>query len=140
MAKRARAFCVREGLCDPQCHSPHYLEPDLIESDHRWDEIVSKEEKLKEEFERKQKSQEQEYGEYVDPQPCFPPRHEVSQIKLPSYIDVHDHIAIKAKLHELEFSREQAKEVACYYRDRFYESKIKIKEVKSKNSLIQVEY
>ena len=139
IAKKMRAFCVREGSCDHQCHSPHCLEPDATESDHRWDDIISKEKKLRDAFESREERLEQEYGEYVDPQPCFPPRHEVSQIKLPSYIDVHDRIAITTKLHELESSREQAKEVACYYRDRFYEFKIKIKELESKNFNIQVE-
>jgi len=134
---RQKAFCV----CgyDYQDHIPHYVEPDSTESDHRWDDIIMKEKKVQEELEREKDILESKYGKYVDPQPCFSPRSEVSQIKLPIYIDVHDRIALKAKMLELESSREQAKEVACYYRDRFYESKIKIEELKLRNSETQVE-
>ena len=43
IAKKIRAFCVREGSCDHLCHNHHCLEPDATQSDHRWDDIISKE-------------------------------------------------------------------------------------------------
>jgi len=130
---------VHEG-CDPAEHQCHYLEPDPSESDHRWDDIITKEKEIQDQMKRRADNLEQHFGDYVDTQPCFPPSREVSNIQIPQYIDMADRISIKSKMYELEASREQAKELACFYRDRFYESKVKIKELETKNSQIEVNH
>ena len=116
------------------------MEPDPTESDHRWDGIIRKEQEIAHKVKRKAYNLEQRFGDYVDTQPRFPPCSEVAEIQILHYIDVADRISIKAKMYELEASREQAKEVACYYRDRLYESKVMIKELETKNSEIEAEH
>jgi len=137
--KRMRPFCVRNDSCSPVDHECHDLEPDTTESDHRWDDIIMKEKEIMEELQSRKEILEKQYGDYTDPQPCFAPKTEVSKFKLPSYMEVHDRISVKAFMYDLESVREQAKEVACYYRDRFYESKVKIKELEARNAEIQAE-
>ena len=98
-----------------------------------------KEKEVMEELQANKDNLKLKHGEYVDSQPCFPPKSEISKLQLPNYIHLHDRISLKATMYDLESSREQAKEVACYYRDRFYESKIKIKELEARNAQIQSE-
>lgn len=81
--------------------------------------------------------QEKPYGDYSDSQPCFHPKNEVSEFKLPSYIEVHDRISVKAFMHDLESGREQAKEVACYYCNRFYARNTEIEEGLRKSQKVQ---
>ena len=66
-------------------------------------------------------------------QPCLPPSSEVSRIQLPKYLNVIDRVDIKAKMVELEMSRENAKEIARHYRDRCSELQIKNKQLEAKN-------
>ena len=54
-------------------------------------------------------------------QPCLPPSSEVSKLQLPNYLNVIHKVDIKAKMVELEMSRENAKEIARYYRGRYSE-------------------
>ena len=71
-----------------------FFGPDPTESDHHWDDIICKEKKVEK---RRVYNLEQSYGEYVDTQPCFPPSSEVSEIQIPSYIDVADRMSIKSR-------------------------------------------
>ena len=85
---------------------------------------------------KEKKKLEDDYGEYVEMQPCLPPSSEVSKINLPKYLNVIDRVDIKAKMVELEMSRESAKEIARHYRDRC--SKLQIKKLQIKNKQLEV--
>lgn len=133
-----KTACIyKEGHQETGCHC-HFLEVDEPESDHHWD-TFEKEEEMRAHDKKIEKQMESTYGEYIDAQPCFPPSYTVSKIQLPNYLDNIDKIDIKAKMTELEMSRESAKEIARHYRDRCSELQIKVKKLESKNLTIQAQ-
>lgn len=71
----------------------------------------------------------------VNMQACLPPSTEVSKIQLPEYLSVMDRVDNKAKMVELEMSRENAKEIARHqhYCDRCSALQMQIKELEVKN-------
>lgn len=133
-----KEMCIyEEGHKESGCHC-HRLEVDQdSESNYQQGIFDPEAQNIQECDMEREKQLEDACGEYVDMQPCLPPTNEVSSIQLPEYLSLTDRVDIKAKMVELEMSRENAKEMARYYRDRCSELQIKNKKLEAKNMQIQ---
>lgn len=113
----------------------HYLYEEASESDHRWDMFEKEDEEMRRCIAEKEKQYRENYEEFVDTEPCFPPCNDVA-IELPENLAAVSKAFIRSKVLEMKLNEEKAKEVACFYRDRCSELKARILEVQKE----QIEY
>jgi len=131
IADKRNACIYEEGHRETGCHC-HFLEVEESEIDYPLDNFAEEEEEMREVQKQKEEKLKSLYGEYVDTQPCFPPADDVSEVQLPSYLQVMDKIDIKGKMFKLQSSRERAKEIARHYRDLCGNLQIRIKDMEAK--------